>query len=148
MDLDEILSNFGLGSYQVTVCALMGLVLMYSNISPLSYAITASDLKYRWASNIFFHYFYYSTWLPTEQNNIVDSKNRTFFIKYRIKPYNFDTLKPHNFKNCRINKPHSDNFDPKKIDQQKRICICIINYLFSLFSYFIKKNYIFKYLKY
>ncbi|XP_025209233.1 solute carrier family 22 member 21-like isoform X1 [Melanaphis sacchari] len=47
MDLDEILSNFGLGSYQVTVCALMGLVLMYSNISPLSYAITASDLKYR-----------------------------------------------------------------------------------------------------
>ncbi|XP_022167890.1 solute carrier family 22 member 21-like isoform X3 [Myzus persicae] len=47
MDLDEILSNFGLGSYQVTVCALMGLVLMYSNISPLSYAVTASDLKYR-----------------------------------------------------------------------------------------------------
>ncbi|XP_060880528.1 solute carrier family 22 member 21-like isoform X1 [Metopolophium dirhodum] len=47
MDLDEILSNFGLGSYQVTVCALMGLVLMYSNVSPLSYAITASDLKYR-----------------------------------------------------------------------------------------------------
>ncbi|KAF0767385.1 solute carrier family 22 member 21-like [Aphis craccivora] len=47
MDLDEILSNFGLGSYQVTVCALMGLVLMFSNISPLSYAITASDLKYR-----------------------------------------------------------------------------------------------------
>ncbi|XP_027853755.2 solute carrier family 22 member 21-like isoform X2 [Aphis gossypii] len=47
MDLDEILSNFGLGSYQVTVCALMGLVLMYSNISPLSYAITASDLNYR-----------------------------------------------------------------------------------------------------
>lgn len=48
MDLDEILGNFGLGSYQVTVCALMGLVLMYSNISPLSYAITASDLKYRY----------------------------------------------------------------------------------------------------
>ncbi|XP_015363439.1 PREDICTED: solute carrier family 22 member 5-like [Diuraphis noxia] len=47
MDLDEILGNFGLGSYQVTVCTLMGLVLMYSNISPLSYAITASDLKYR-----------------------------------------------------------------------------------------------------
>ncbi|XP_050535666.1 solute carrier family 22 member 4-like isoform X2 [Daktulosphaira vitifoliae] len=47
MDLDEILGNFGLGRYQVTVCALMGLVLMYSNISPLSYAITASDLKYR-----------------------------------------------------------------------------------------------------
>lgn len=48
MDLDEILGNFGLGSYQVTVCGLMGLVLMYSNISPLSYAITASDLKYRY----------------------------------------------------------------------------------------------------
>ncbi|XP_025421175.1 solute carrier family 22 member 21-like isoform X2 [Sipha flava] len=47
MDLDEILGNFGLGSYQLTVCGLMGLVLMYSNISPLSYAITASDLKYR-----------------------------------------------------------------------------------------------------
>lgn len=47
MDLDEVLSNFGLGPYQVTVCTLMGLVLMYSNISPLSYAITASDLKYR-----------------------------------------------------------------------------------------------------
>ncbi|CAI6355684.1 unnamed protein product [Macrosiphum euphorbiae] len=47
MDLDEILSNNGLGSYQVTVCALMGLVLMFSNISPLSYAITAGDLKYR-----------------------------------------------------------------------------------------------------
>lgn len=47
MDLDEILSNSELGSYQVTVCALMGIVLMFSNISPLSYAITASDLKYR-----------------------------------------------------------------------------------------------------
>lgn len=52
MDLDEILGNFGLGSYQVTVCALMGLVLMYSNISPLSYAITASDLEYRYASYV------------------------------------------------------------------------------------------------
>lgn len=53
MDLDEILGNFGLGSYQVTVCALMGLVLMYSNISPLSYAITASDLKYRYLLYIY-----------------------------------------------------------------------------------------------
>lgn len=48
MDLDEILGNFGLGSYQVTICGLMGLVLMYSNLSPLSYAITASDLNYRY----------------------------------------------------------------------------------------------------
>ncbi|VVC33623.1 Sugar transporter, conserved site,Major facilitator superfamily domain,Major facilitator, sugar [Cinara cedri] len=47
MDLDEILGSYGLGRYQVTVCALMGLVLMYSNISPLSYAITAADVKYR-----------------------------------------------------------------------------------------------------
>ncbi|CAH1732788.1 solute carrier family 22 member 21-like isoform X2 [Aphis gossypii] len=47
MDLDEILNDFGLGTYQVTVCTIIGLVLMYSNISPLSYAITASDLKYR-----------------------------------------------------------------------------------------------------
>ncbi|XP_025207541.1 solute carrier family 22 member 21-like [Melanaphis sacchari] len=47
MDLDEILSDFGLGTYQVTVCTLIGFILMYSNISPLSYAISSSDLKYR-----------------------------------------------------------------------------------------------------
>jgi len=48
VDLDEILEEFGLGPYQVIICILMGFVLMYSNISPLSYAITASDLKYRY----------------------------------------------------------------------------------------------------
>lgn len=48
LDLDEVLVDFGLGYYQITVCVLMGFVLMYSNISPLSYAITASDLKYRY----------------------------------------------------------------------------------------------------
>lgn len=47
VDLDEILKNFGLGPYQVTICILMGFVLMFSNLSPLSYAITAGDMKYR-----------------------------------------------------------------------------------------------------
>lgn len=53
MDLDEILVDLGLGSYQVAVCTLIGLVLMYSNISPLSYAITASDLQYRYDTFLF-----------------------------------------------------------------------------------------------
>jgi len=47
MDLDEVLGELGLGPYQVSICAVIGFILMYSNISPLSYAITASDLKYR-----------------------------------------------------------------------------------------------------
>uniref|UniRef100_A0A2S2PLV9 Solute carrier family 22 member 21 n=1 Tax=Schizaphis graminum TaxID=13262 RepID=A0A2S2PLV9_SCHGA len=47
MDLDEVLGELGLGTYQVSICAVIGFILMYSNISPLSYAISASDLKYR-----------------------------------------------------------------------------------------------------
>lgn len=54
----------------------------------------------------------------------VDSKNCTLLIKYRTKP--------HNLKNCRIQKLQLYDFDPKKIDKQKTH-ICIINYLLSLF---------------
>lgn len=48
IDLDQVLLKFGFGPYQLFVCVLMGFVVMFSNVSPLSYVFTASDLKYRY----------------------------------------------------------------------------------------------------
>ncbi|VVC31050.1 Sugar transporter, conserved site,Major facilitator superfamily domain,Major facilitator [Cinara cedri] len=47
IDLEEILEDYGLGLYQVTVCFILSLVVMYSSISPISYILTTSDLNYR-----------------------------------------------------------------------------------------------------
>lgn len=48
-DLDEILQELGLGRYQIKNFILIGLLLMFSNISPLSFTLTAGDLDYRCA---------------------------------------------------------------------------------------------------
>ncbi|XP_050436083.1 solute carrier family 22 member 4-like [Adelges cooleyi] len=47
MDIDDVLVSAGMGRYQITKCILFGLVLMFSNISPVTYVFTAGDLKYR-----------------------------------------------------------------------------------------------------
>lgn len=47
IDLDEILQELGLGRYQIKNFILIGLLLMFSNISPLSFTLTAGDLDYR-----------------------------------------------------------------------------------------------------
>lgn len=47
LDLDQILVDFGFSPYQLFISVLMGCVVMFSNVSPQSYVITASDLKYR-----------------------------------------------------------------------------------------------------
>jgi len=45
--IDDVLKSVGLGRYQVRGCVLFGLVLAYSNVSPMTYVFTASDQKYR-----------------------------------------------------------------------------------------------------
>lgn len=45
--IDDALQSVGLGRYQVTGCLLFGLMLAYSNVSPMTYVFTAADQKYR-----------------------------------------------------------------------------------------------------
>lgn len=47
MNIDNVLISLGIGRYQFTCYALFGLVIMYSNVSPVTYIFTAGDLKYR-----------------------------------------------------------------------------------------------------
>lgn len=46
-DLDQTLNNLGVGPYQFKFFFLMGLMLVFSNISPLNHIMYNSDLKYR-----------------------------------------------------------------------------------------------------
>jgi len=47
VDIDNVLVSLGMGRYQFMGCMLFGLMIMYSNVSPVTYVFTASDLKYR-----------------------------------------------------------------------------------------------------
>lgn len=47
VDIDNVLVTLGMGRYQFMGCILFGLMIMYSNVSPVAYVFTASDLKYR-----------------------------------------------------------------------------------------------------
>lgn len=47
MNIDNVLVSLGMGRYQFMSCALFGLVILYSNVSPVAYVFTAGDLKYR-----------------------------------------------------------------------------------------------------
>lgn len=47
VDIDRVLVAVGMGRYQFVGCALFGLMLMYSNVSPFTFVFTAGDLKYR-----------------------------------------------------------------------------------------------------
>ncbi|XP_060853178.1 solute carrier family 22 member 4-like [Rhopalosiphum padi] len=47
VDIDKVLVSLGMGRYQFMGCVLFGLMIMYSNVSPVTYVFTASDLKYR-----------------------------------------------------------------------------------------------------
>ncbi|KAL5236445.1 hypothetical protein ACI65C_003855 [Semiaphis heraclei] len=47
VDIDNVLVSLGMGRYQFVGCILFGLMIMYSNVSPVTYVFTASDLKYR-----------------------------------------------------------------------------------------------------
>lgn len=47
LDIQDLIDKIGFSSYQVKACIVMSVVFMYCSISPLSYAITAGDLKYR-----------------------------------------------------------------------------------------------------
>ncbi|XP_027842262.1 solute carrier family 22 member 21-like [Aphis gossypii] len=47
VDIDKVLISLGMGRYQFMGCILFGLMIMYSNVSPVTYVFTASDLKYR-----------------------------------------------------------------------------------------------------
>ncbi|XP_050436536.1 solute carrier family 22 member 21-like isoform X2 [Adelges cooleyi] len=96
MDLDEILGTFGLGKYQVSICLLMGFVLMYSNISPLSYAITASDLKYRCA-------------IPE-----CDGDNPTYrpeWLRSAV-PFNGESEEPYKCRRYHLVRPNDNDTDP------------------------------------
>lgn len=46
-DVDEVMEELGMGQFQVMIFILIGFILMFSNISPLSFALTAEDLDYR-----------------------------------------------------------------------------------------------------
>ncbi|XP_065213734.1 organic cation transporter protein-like isoform X2 [Planococcus citri] len=46
-DLDEILTDLKFGRYQLKNLLLIGLLLMFANIFPLSFTLTAGDLDYR-----------------------------------------------------------------------------------------------------
>lgn len=47
MNIDSVLVTVGMGRYQFAGCVLFGLMLMYSDVSPVAYVFTAGDLKYR-----------------------------------------------------------------------------------------------------
>ncbi|VVC31716.1 Hypothetical protein CINCED_3A018320 [Cinara cedri] len=47
MNIDDVLIILGMGRYQFVYCLLFGLMIMYSNVSPVAYVFTAGDLKYR-----------------------------------------------------------------------------------------------------
>lgn len=46
-DMDEVLTELGTGRFQVNMFILIGILLMFSNTSPLSFTLTAADLNYR-----------------------------------------------------------------------------------------------------
>lgn len=46
-DMDEVLAELGTGRFQVNMFILIGILLMFSNTSPLSFTLTAADLNYR-----------------------------------------------------------------------------------------------------
>ncbi|XP_025421099.1 solute carrier family 22 member 21-like isoform X2 [Sipha flava] len=46
-NLDNVLVSLGIGRYQFVGCLLFGLMIMYSNVSPIAYIFTSGDLKYR-----------------------------------------------------------------------------------------------------
>lgn len=47
MNIDNVLVTVGMGRYQFAGCVLFGFMIMYSNVSPVTYVFTAGDLKYR-----------------------------------------------------------------------------------------------------
>ncbi|XP_025207592.1 solute carrier family 22 member 5-like [Melanaphis sacchari] len=47
MNIDSVLVTVGMGRYQFAGCVLFGFMIMYSNVSPVTYIFTAGDLKYR-----------------------------------------------------------------------------------------------------
>ncbi|KAK7602882.1 hypothetical protein V9T40_006856 [Parthenolecanium corni] len=46
-DLDEVLTELKFGSYQLRNLVLIGLMIMFSNLYPLSFTLTAADVDYR-----------------------------------------------------------------------------------------------------
>lgn len=48
VDIDNVLLSVGMGRYQFVGCVLFGLMIMYSNVSSVTYVFTAGDLKYRY----------------------------------------------------------------------------------------------------
>ncbi|XP_025207596.1 solute carrier family 22 member 21-like [Melanaphis sacchari] len=81
MDIDQVLKSLGMGRYQVIGCILFGLIIMYSNVSPVTYVFTASDLKYR---------------CEIPECDAPNSKERTYqpeWLQFTM-PYRNDTKQP------------------------------------------------------
>lgn len=46
-DLDQLLTELKFGPYQIKNLILIGFLMMFANLFPLSFSLTAADLQYR-----------------------------------------------------------------------------------------------------